>query len=779
MTGVLPVALENATKAMPVLMGLDKEYVGVMHLHKEVPEEILREAISKFIGRIEQLPPVKAAVARRVREREVYFFDILEIEGKDVLFKIGCEAGTYVRKLCLTPETEVILNCSGIKTIQNFVENWGSDEKTPALDLNAHRFKNCKIINFQKVEAPKKLVEIKTESGISIKVTPDHEILVDTLKGPKWIKSAVINPGDLVYSARAIKIPSKLPFIVDLLDDDVLVFDKEVKEICRKMAIQNFGSIRNMNRILKIDRRIFNLKRKIGIRVKYIRQLTNWELIKKKIKKIKTERGFVIELPKFNENLMYLLGILASDGCIVWERRCKRPNRFYFHNKNEKLIDKFLEIHKQLFPNFPIRKKKLRGRDIFQVDSNNIILAGIAYSLGIKSPNKKSDFKLIFTFPEELIKAFLRGYLDGDGGSYVIKKKVKTSTYTDIQIYTSNYLIAKRIYLLFKKLGIRTKIYTKKMKGHSGKASKRFVIDLVSPYDKIKFIKQIGSFHPEKMKAMKEIGKVFKRYIGLFSFDLIPQYTKILIRKVLEKNKIPMSKLKLGASGYRLIHGRSLLRRHTLKKFLKKIRKFIKNSKGFKELEKISNSNYYLERVKKIKIVPSKSKWVYDLTVDKFHNFLANGCVVVSNCHDLGNSLGVGAHLSELRRTKVGNFTEEKSYSLLKVKDAYELWKGGNEKELRKILIPVEHAILHVKRVFVKDSAIHNIASGAPVYVSGICRIQKGIVRGEVVAIYSNKEELVAFGTAKLNSNEMYEKKEGTAIRTHRVFIGKDVYPKM
>ncbi|MEK6910057.1 MAG: RNA-guided pseudouridylation complex pseudouridine synthase subunit Cbf5, partial [Candidatus Aenigmatarchaeota archaeon] len=100
-TGVLPIALENATKVMPVLTGLDKEYVGVMHLHKEVPEDLLRNVIvEKFIGKIKQRPPVKSAVARVEREREIYFFDILEMDGKDVLFKVGCQAGTYIRVLC-------------------------------------------------------------------------------------------------------------------------------------------------------------------------------------------------------------------------------------------------------------------------------------------------------------------------------------------------------------------------------------------------------------------------------------------------------------------------------------------------------------------------------------------------------------------------------------------------------------------------------------------------------------------------------------------------------
>lgn len=99
-TGVLPIALGRATRIVQTLLVAGKEYVGIMHLHDEVPTRQLETAIKKFTGRITQLPPVRAAVKRQLRQREIYYFDILEIIGKDVLFKVGCEAGTYIRKLC-------------------------------------------------------------------------------------------------------------------------------------------------------------------------------------------------------------------------------------------------------------------------------------------------------------------------------------------------------------------------------------------------------------------------------------------------------------------------------------------------------------------------------------------------------------------------------------------------------------------------------------------------------------------------------------------------------
>lgn len=100
-TGVLPVGLGKATKLAEFLLSAGKEYICLMHLHEDVDEAKIRKTVKKFIGKIRQLPPVRAAIKRQEREREIYYFEILEIEGRDVLFKVGCEAGTYIRKLCV------------------------------------------------------------------------------------------------------------------------------------------------------------------------------------------------------------------------------------------------------------------------------------------------------------------------------------------------------------------------------------------------------------------------------------------------------------------------------------------------------------------------------------------------------------------------------------------------------------------------------------------------------------------------------------------------------
>ncbi|MEK6940993.1 MAG: RNA-guided pseudouridylation complex pseudouridine synthase subunit Cbf5 [Nanoarchaeota archaeon] len=97
-SGVLPIALNNATKITQALLPAEKEYVALMYLHSDIPEEKIKNELQKYTGTINQLPPVRSAVKRQLRQRNVYYIDVLEIKGRHVLFKIGCQGGTYVRK---------------------------------------------------------------------------------------------------------------------------------------------------------------------------------------------------------------------------------------------------------------------------------------------------------------------------------------------------------------------------------------------------------------------------------------------------------------------------------------------------------------------------------------------------------------------------------------------------------------------------------------------------------------------------------------------------------
>lgn len=99
-TGVLPIGVEKATKVLGLLSVYPKTYEGEMKVHGEVKRKDLESGVKKFTGKIKQLPPKISAVKRAMRVREVYSFDILSYEDRILKYKIVCEAGTYIRKIC-------------------------------------------------------------------------------------------------------------------------------------------------------------------------------------------------------------------------------------------------------------------------------------------------------------------------------------------------------------------------------------------------------------------------------------------------------------------------------------------------------------------------------------------------------------------------------------------------------------------------------------------------------------------------------------------------------
>lgn len=97
-TGLLPVAINRATLALRALLYTPKEYVCLFRLHKHVEKITLFKQINSMVGSIKQLPPKKSAVKRVTRRRYVYYVEVLDIIGNEVLIKIAVQAGTYIRK---------------------------------------------------------------------------------------------------------------------------------------------------------------------------------------------------------------------------------------------------------------------------------------------------------------------------------------------------------------------------------------------------------------------------------------------------------------------------------------------------------------------------------------------------------------------------------------------------------------------------------------------------------------------------------------------------------
>ncbi|CAN6176349.1 unnamed protein product [Urochloa humidicola] len=103
-TGNLIVCVDRATRLVKSQQGAGKEYVCVARFHAAVPDTArVARALEALTGAVFQRPPLISAVKRQLRVRTIYESKLLEHDPERHLavFWISCEAGTYVRTLCV------------------------------------------------------------------------------------------------------------------------------------------------------------------------------------------------------------------------------------------------------------------------------------------------------------------------------------------------------------------------------------------------------------------------------------------------------------------------------------------------------------------------------------------------------------------------------------------------------------------------------------------------------------------------------------------------------
>ncbi|KAL3910671.1 MAG: hypothetical protein SGPRY_008975 [Prymnesium sp.] len=103
-TGCLIVCINRATRLVKSQQGAGKEYITVVRLHSAVESERkLSQALEQLTGALFQRPPLISAVKRQLRVRTIYESELIEYDADRHLgiFRVSCEAGTYVRTLCV------------------------------------------------------------------------------------------------------------------------------------------------------------------------------------------------------------------------------------------------------------------------------------------------------------------------------------------------------------------------------------------------------------------------------------------------------------------------------------------------------------------------------------------------------------------------------------------------------------------------------------------------------------------------------------------------------
>ncbi len=158
-----------------------------------------------------------------------------------------------------------------------------------------------------------------------------------------------------------------------------------------------------------------------------------------------------------------------------------------------------------------------------------------------------------------------------------------------------------------------------------------------------------------------------------------------------------------------------------------------------------------------------------------------SGTYIRKLVYDIGEILGSGATMIELRRNRIHQFNENNSHlvTLHELASSYERCKQKNDyTKLERLIIPIEMALSEIKSVIIRNSAVDALCHGAQLAIPGILKISTNLKKGDLVAIYTLKGEVVALAETVLNDHEIKKYSKGYAFKTKRIIMEPGTYEK-
>ncbi|MDD4128067.1 MAG: RNA-guided pseudouridylation complex pseudouridine synthase subunit Cbf5, partial [Methanomicrobium sp.] len=153
------------------------------------------------------------------------------------------------------------------------------------------------------------------------------------------------------------------------------------------------------------------------------------------------------------------------------------------------------------------------------------------------------------------------------------------------------------------------------------------------------------------------------------------------------------------------------------------------------------------------------------------------GTYIRSLCTHMALALGVGGQMEELRRSRSGSLGLPDTCTLQDLKDAYVFASEGNPEELKSMILPVERLISEIPVVKIRDSAVEAVCSGAVLAGVGVTA-RESYRRDALVAVITEKNELVCIGKALVSSEEYKPGDTGLVVAPEAVVMKRGTYEK-
>ncbi|MBI3412489.1 MAG: DNA topoisomerase VI subunit B [Candidatus Aenigmarchaeota archaeon] len=521
---------------------------------------------------------------------------------------------------CCTGDTKIILENGSVVDIKNYIENGMFKKYDKVLSMTKDlKIKPQKVHAVQKFKNVHKILKIETRTGRVLKLTQNNELPTIINGEIIWKAAGELGAGDFVATPRRLAVDGRKPHILELMDEDcVKVHDIEAVRYLMSKCASKFYGIKNVAKNLGIDYntlKSYNRKNSSVGRptLSTLRKLcelsgSDYPGTMKSVKEISyADNGFPnpvkITVPDVCEDLLYVLGLLNSDGYIS-------KREIVFTNIDPTLHEAFAQKTEKLFG---IKVKSYRP---FTSSFSNKTVYNVLRVLEDHLPE----------LDDSLIVSWLKGVADGDGWVACRKGKIRS-----IGIATAKRNEAEFVQTMLLRLGIQSKIERQLPSNTVGKTGDR-IIKTLKPKDNIviydfwnvaKFASLVG-FRQQKM-ARRLAESIVNTIDCKQQHDVLD--VGVLLKRLRQENGLFQHSLCFSDQTIRQAEkSNRMLTRNNLQSLLTS-----KQLKGdaYGALKLLAFSDILWDRIIGITEVPHE-EYVYDLTMES-DNFVADN-IVMHNC---------------------------------------------------------------------------------------------------------------------------------------------------
>ncbi|MCS4541803.1 MAG: ATPase, T2SS/T4P/T4SS family [Euryarchaeota archaeon] len=495
------------------------------------------------------------------------------------------------------------------------------------------KIKSATVSKLWKLKAPHHLINIKTESGRSVTTTFEHPFFTVFDGKISKIRADKLKEGSFVAIPRICKtITNSKKSIFELLQNNQIIYIKCKEKFVTKLfknLLFKFKTYKNISTALQLKRgRLDSWRKSKKFPIIHFVKLIELANISKEkalggILGLTTKNyNTLVKIKTLSPEVFRIAGLLVSSGHLY-----NRSMRVF--NSNRQLLS---EVRDLVYKAFGIRGKMVylgARASYFEVNSK-VIAVIFANIFNIPKNISKSDIVdlpvTIMSAQSDCLAAFISGLFDAECG---------VEEDNEIIFHSASKQMLEKLQYAFLRFGIHSRLHTRTTR------NKIYYRLSISGQENI-------SIFLRQFKYCKNITKLKKKKSNT-NIDVIPNVCTSLsnlIRefKLTHADLAPKTAISQHLFGF-YTQSKWLPSRNSLQKVVKAFKGFAKfnlltdgsgvmNSvhEALNDLEALADSDVLWDKIEKVKIVKSKSKWVYDLTVDGTHSFIAgSGGLIVHN----------------------------------------------------------------------------------------------------------------------------------------------------